>query len=170
MTVGIQQAVAQLIARGYQRIGLAITQWVDARAQHAYSGAMLQVQQSMPRPQRVPLLLFPHNDLRRGADVFRKWIRRHRPDALISFDTHVPDWLRQLELRIPEDIGLVVHDWAESMRDFAGIFQRRDHIAVAAVDLVATQLLHHERGVPEVPRQILIPPAWIEGPSIRPQR
>jgi LacI family transcriptional regulator len=32
---------------------------------------------------------------------------------------------------------------------------------------VATQLLHHERGVPEVPRQILIPPAWVEGPSIR---
>jgi LacI family transcriptional regulator len=53
------------------------------------------------------------------------------------------------------------------MHGFAGIFQRRDHIAVAAVDLVATQLLHHERGVPEVPRQILIPPAWVEGPSIR---
>ena len=169
MTVGIQLAAAQLLARGYQRIGLAITQWVDTRAQHAYSGAMLQVQQDIPRRQRVPLLLFPHNDLSRGADVFRAWMKAHRPDALISFDTHVPNWLRQLGLRIPKDIGLVVHDWAESMPDFAGIFQRRDHIAVAAVDLVATQLLHHERGVPEVPRQILIPPAWVEGPSIRPE-
>ncbi|HSI14487.1 MAG TPA: LacI family DNA-binding transcriptional regulator [Chthoniobacter sp.] len=169
MTVGIQAAVAQLRVRGYRRIGLAITQWVDTRAQQAYSGAMLQVQQAMARQDRVPILLFPHNDLSRGAGVFRKWIKAHRPDALISFDTHVPEWLRQLGLRIPEDIGLVVHDWAESMRGFAGIFQRRDHIAVAAVDLVATQLLHHERGVPEVPRQILIPPAWVEGSSIRPQ-
>jgi len=168
MTVGIQLAVAQLLARGYQRIGLAITQWVDTRAQYAYSGAMLQVQQAMKRKDRVPILLFPHNELSRGATDFRRWIKAHRPDALISFDTHVPEWLRQLGLRIPEDIGLVVHDWAESMRSFAGIFQRRDHIAVAAVDLVATQLLHHECGVPEVPRQILIPPAWVEGPSIRP--
>lgn len=168
MTVGIQLAVAQLLARGYQRIGLAITQWVDTRAQHAYSGAMLQVQQAMPRRHRVPILLFPHNDLSLGTGVFRQWIKAHRPDALISFDTHVPEWLHQLGLRIPEDIGLVVHDWAESMKGFSGIFQRRDHIAVAAVDLVATQLLHHECGVPEVPRQILIPPAWIEGASIRP--
>ena len=168
MTVGIQLAVAQLLARGYQRIGLAITQWVDARAQRAYSGAMLQVQQAMPRRHRVPILLFPHNEVSRGADVFRKWIKAERPDALISFDRYVPDWLQQLGLSIPDDIGLVVHDWAESMRGLAGIFQRRDHIAVAAVDLVATQLLHHECGVPEVPRQILIPPAWIEGASIRP--
>jgi LacI family transcriptional regulator len=53
------------------------------------------------------------------------------------------------------------------MQGLAGIHQRRDHVAAAAVDLVATQLLQHERGVPEAPRQILIPPAWVEGSSIR---
>lgn len=53
------------------------------------------------------------------------------------------------------------------MKGFAGIHQRRYHVASAAVDLVATQLMQNERGVPEVPHQILIPPDWIEGPSIR---
>ena len=52
------------------------------------------------------------------------------------------------------------------MKGYAGIHQRRDHVAAAAVDLVATQLAQHERGVPEVPRQIPIPPEWIEGSSI----
>jgi LacI family transcriptional regulator len=168
MTLGIQLAAGQLLARGYQRIGLAITQWVDARAQHAYSGAMLQMQQPIARRQRVPLLLFPHNELGRCAGAFRSWMKAHRPDALITFDTHVPEWLKKLGLRVPEDVGLVVHDWTEQMHGFAGIHQRRDHVAAAAVDLVATQLLHHERGVPEVPRQILIPPAWVEGASLRP--
>jgi len=168
MNLGIQLAVAELLARGYRRIGLAITEWIDSRAQHAYSGAMLHLQQGMPRSHRVPLLLFPHNDFSRCAHAFRTWVRAHRPDALISFDTHVPEWLRQFGLRIPEDIGLVVHDWTDSMQAFAGIHQRRDHVAAAAVDLVATQLLHHERGVPVVPRQILIPPAWVDGPSVRP--
>lgn len=170
MTLGIQLAVAELTARGYQRIGLAVTEWIDTRAEHAYSGAMLHAQQSVPRSMRVPLLLFPDNDLSRGAKAFREWMKTHRPDALISFDQHVPGWLREMGLRIPGDVGLVVHDWTGQMGEFAGIHQRREHVAAAAVDLVATQLLHHERGVPEVPRQILIPPAWIDGASISGRR
>ncbi len=166
MTEGILLAVHELAARGYQRIGLAVTQWIDTRALHHYSGAMLHAQASLPRSRRVPLLLFPHDDFSRCAADFRVWIKTHRPDAIISFDQHVPGWLKQLGLRVPEDIGLVVHDWTEQMRGFAGIYQRREHVAAAAVDLVATQLLQHERGIPEVPRQILIPPKWVDGPSV----
>jgi hypothetical protein len=36
-----------------------------------------------------------------------------------------------------------------------------------AVDLLAAQLQHHEYGVPPVPRQILIPPGFVEGGSLR---
>jgi len=80
----------------------------------------------------------------------------------------VPDWItKKLKLKIPEDVGLVVHDWVERHTGFAGINHRRPHVAAAAVDLLATQLMHNERGIPEVPRQILIPPAWIDGGSIR---
>lgn len=168
MTQGIQHATDQLTARGYRRIGLAVTQWIVDRSQAGYSGGLLHWQQNLPVKNRVPLLLLPHNDISRGYEPFAKWMRAHRPDALISFDTFVPAWLKRLGLRVPDDIGFVVHDWTPRMTDFAGIYQRRDHLAAAAVDLVATQLLHHERGVPEVPRQIYIPPAWIEGPSIRP--
>lgn len=168
MTLGIQIATGHLLARGYQRIGLAVTQWVDDRAQQTYSGAMLHFQQSLPKRQRVPILLFPHNDLSRCAGVFFAWMKAHQPDALITFDTHVPAWLKKLGLSIPRDVALVAHDWHSRMAGLAGIHQRRDHVAAAAVDLVATQLAQHERGIPEVPRQIMIPPGWIEGPSIRP--
>jgi DNA-binding LacI/PurR family transcriptional regulator len=168
MTRGILEATKQLAARGYRRIGLAVTQWVDARSDHTYSGAMLNFQQTLPAKQRVPLLLFPENNLFRESGIFCAWVKKHRPDAIISFDAQVPDWLtKRLGLRIPEDVGLVAHDWSEQMTGFAGINHRRPHVASAAVDLVATQLMQNERGVPEVPRQILIPPAWVEGSSIR---
>lgn len=168
MTQGILQAVQRLHERGYVRIGLAVTRWIDARSDHTYSGAMLHYQQQIPPRLRVPSLFFPDNPAH-GADAFLAWMRKHEPDVLISLDAYVPDWLtRRLKLRIPEDIGLVVHDWTERMNGLAGIHHRRPHVAAAAVDLVATQLMHNEHGVPEVPRQILIPPAWIEGPSIRP--
>lgn len=168
MMQGILDTAAILTARGYRRIGLAVPVWVDARSNHTYSGALLHFQLNLAPRQRVPPLLLP-DKLDTGADLFCRWQRRHRPDVLISLDAYVPEWLtRRLGLRIPEDIGLVVHDWTERMAGCAGIDHRRPHTAAAAVDLVATQLMHNEFGVPDVPRQILIPARWVEGQSVRP--
>jgi len=166
MTLGIHTAAEQLTARGYQRIGVAVTKWIVNRSQFGYSGGLFHWQLGVPEADRVPLLLFPNNDISRGFEVFAKWMRDHEPDALITFDTHVPGWLKRLGMRVPKDIGFVVHDWTPKMKDFAGIYQRRDHLAAAAVDLVVTQLSQHEHGVPEVPRQIMIPPQWVEGASV----
>ncbi|HEY6169194.1 MAG TPA: LacI family DNA-binding transcriptional regulator [Verrucomicrobiae bacterium] len=168
MNLGIQMAAGELHHRGYQRIGVAITRWIDDRSQNGYSGGMFHFQQELPARQRVPVLLFPHNNLARNFSAFSDWMKAHRPDALISFDTHLPAWLKRLGLRVPEDVGFVVHDWSPRMSGCAGLHHRRDHIAAAAVDLVITQLSRHEHGVPAVPRQIMIPPEWVEGPSVRP--
>ncbi len=167
MMHGILRATQELERRGYRRIGIAITQWIDSRADHTYSGALLHYQQKVPPARRVPLLVIPDN-VPTGERVFATWVSRHRPDVIISFDTYVPEWLARLGLRIPDDVGLVVHDWTDRMNGLAGIHHRRAHVAAAAVDLVATQLMHNEHGIPEVPRQILIPPAWVDGASIRP--
>ncbi len=168
MTRGILQATSVLAARGYRRIGLAITQWIDTRSDHTYSGAMLTYQQQIPPRNRVPLLLFPENNVAQEFDIFHAWFKRHRPDVIISFDSYVPDWLTQkLGLNIPDKIGLVIHDWVEGHGNFAGISHLRAHVAAAAVDMLATQLLHNERGVPDFPRQTLTLPAWVDGPSIR---
>lgn len=171
MTQGLLEATRVLEARGYRRIGIAISPWIDARADHTYSGALLHYQQTAPRRNRVPPLFLPEDVSGRGKKRFVEWMRLHRPDVVISFHTPVPQWLRQdLGLRIPEDVGLVVHDRVEgpAMAKFAGIDHRRAEVAAAAVDLVTTQLRHNENGVPEVPRQILIPPRFVDGPSIRP--
>jgi LacI family transcriptional regulator len=168
MTRGILQTTEILVARGYRRIGLALTQWMDVRADQTNSGAMLNFQRSRSPRERVPLLLFPKNNLAENEGIFCRWVKQHRPDVVISFDSYVPDWLtRRLGLAIPEDIGFVVHDWRKDLSGFAGIYHQRPHVAASVVDLVANQLVHNERGVPEVPRQILIPPAWVDGPSVR---
>uniref|UniRef100_UPI00404812E8 hypothetical protein n=1 Tax=Rheinheimera sp. TaxID=1869214 RepID=UPI00404812E8 len=159
----------ELGRRGYRRIGIAVTQWIDARADHTYSGAFLHYQQHIPARNRVPLLLFPKNNLAQGAQTFCAWMKKYQPDAIISFHAYVPEWITErMQMRIPDDVGLVVHDWNERLKGFAGINHRRAYVAAAAVDLVATQLMQNEFGIPEVPKQILVPPAWIDGASIRP--
>ncbi len=167
MTLGIQNAAEQLSARGYRRIGVAVTQWIVNRSQFGYTGGLFHWQLGLASEDRVPLLLFPENDISLGYDAFQQWMNDHRPDALITFDTHIPAWLKQLGLRVPEDIGFVAHDWTPKMSGLAGIYQRRDHLAAAAVDILVSQLSQHEHGVPEVPRQIMTPPQWVDGPSVR---
>jgi LacI family transcriptional regulator len=103
----------------------------------------------------------------RNFGVFRAWFNDNRPDAVISFEWNVPDWVSQLGCRIPDDVGFVVHDWTKRTGAYAGIYHRRDHVAAAAVDLIHSQLLQHERGVPEVPRHVYFPAGWVDGPSIR---
>jgi DNA-binding LacI/PurR family transcriptional regulator len=170
MNRGILQATTELSARGYRRIGLAVTQWIDDRSDHTYSGAMLTYQQHIPPRDRVPLLHFPENSLAKEFHTFRTWFNRHRPDAIISFDSYVPEWLSQkLELKIPEQVGMVVHDWVERHRNFAGIHHRRAYVAAAAVDMLATLLMQNEHGVPDIPRHVLTPPTWVDGPSVRPK-
>lgn len=168
MMQGILTALTELTQLGYRRVGLAVTDWIDSRADHAYSGAFLFHQQKVPARDRVPIFIFPENNPASGRNPFCAWAKKHRPDAVISFHTYVPEWLRKnVGWRIPEDIGLVVHDWTESMHGFAGIHHRRPFVAAAAVDMIVAQLMRHERGIPEVPHQVLVLPAWIPGASLR---
>jgi len=169
MTLAIHLATSELERRGYRRIGLALSQWVEVRAENAYTAAMLFYQQGLEPDRRVPPFLFPGDDLVSGRERFLAWLDAHRPDALVSFDQWVPGWLAESGHRLAGDIGLVVHDWTPKMTAFAGIDHRRGHVAAAAVDLVVAQLLQNECGVPDAPRQILIPPVWEDGPSVRPK-
>ena len=56
MMQGILETAAKLETRGYARIGLAVTRWIDARSGHAYSGGILHHQQQLPARRRVPPL------------------------------------------------------------------------------------------------------------------
>ena len=98
--------------------------------------------------------------------VLGGWIPITTYSVIISFHRHIPNWLTgRLLMRIPQDIGLVVHEWNAHMINWTGIDHRRTEVAAAAVDLVAHQLLQNERGVPPIPRQILIPQLWREEKS-----
>lgn len=44
-----------------------------------------------------------------------------------------------------------------------GIDQRRGEVAKAAVDLLVGQLMHNKKGIPNVPRQILLTPRIVTG-------
>jgi LacI family transcriptional regulator len=166
---GMLLAFERLRELGYRRIGVALTRWIVGRSQSAFTGGLFSLHQDIKEKDRVPFLELPH-ELEQGQEVFCSWVRRHSPDVVISMDTHAPRWIKGMGLRMPEDIAFVSYDWVPSMSGYAGIDQRRPHVAAAAVDLLAVQMSRFERGVPAVPRQVLIPSAWVDGDSVPERR
>ena len=162
---GMLLAFESLRALGYRRIGVALTRWVVGRSQSAFTGGLFSLHQNIMEKDRIPFLELPH-ELEQGEEVFCSWVRRHSPDVVISMDTHAPTWIKGMGLRMPEDVAFVSYDWVPSMSGIAGIDQRRSQVAAAAVDLLAVQMSRFERGVPVVPRQVLIPSAWVDGDSV----
>lgn len=167
ITEGLLDIFQTLQLRGYRRIGIAITPWIDFRAGHTYSGALLHYQQSLPPAQRVPMLMIADGAPKKGFGDFSRWIKKHRPDVLISMQQPTLQWLSQLNLQIPENIGFITHDWLPSMQSTAGMDHRRSEVTSAAIDLLAAHLYHYEYGIPKIPRQVLIPPAFVDGDTLK---
>lgn len=165
---GLHAIFQILAARGYRRVGMVITPWIDLRADYAYSGALLHYQQSLPATARIPLFQLDESDVSASRPFFVKWFEKHAPDVLIAPVEPVAGWLKERGLSFPRDIGFVVHDLAPGQTKYAGMDHRREEVAAAAVDTLAAHLRHHEYGLKTAPRQTLIPAAFVDGPSLRP--
>jgi LacI family transcriptional regulator len=50
--------------------------------------------------------------------------------------------------------------------DCAGTGRGIESVGAAAVDLVVQQLEHNERGIPEVPKTVLIDLEWVDGKTV----
>lgn len=103
-----------------------------------------------------------------GSDegAFIDWVRRSRADAVIGTDSRVLGWLKRAGLRVPDDVAYADLDVSSADGTMAGIYQDAEGIGAAALDLVAGQLLRHERGLPDKPKAVLIESRWVGGATV----
>jgi LacI family transcriptional regulator len=100
----------------------------------------------------------------KAKQLLHKWLKQHRPDAILSAVIAVPVMIRELGYRIPQDIAV-----AGSSRDVpvdAGINQNPEAIGRIAVQMLVSQINLSERGVPEVPCRTLVESFWQDGRSM----
>jgi len=91
-----------------------------------------------------------------------KWERKHRPEAVIGGVEQVGNLLGLLPGTLSGGkafVSLV----AKPDCGLSGFDSRHDLIGVTAMNLLDQQIKHNERGLPEHPLTILVPPKWIEG-------
>jgi LacI family transcriptional regulator len=149
--------------RGYRRIGLAVSGEHDAAHQSLHRSALLGCQAEWPRREHVPPLVAD----KWIAAPFLAWIKRHRPDVVITGADQPWQWLTEAGYRIPDDIGFIRPHVSDHLLGASGFAFEEAELGAAAIDLVVEQLNHNERGVPSMVKRVLLPGRWFEGKSLR---
>lgn len=155
----------KLLERGYRRIGVSLDKVTQHRVYGLFTAALLYEQSQLPAAQRVPAVT-PNGD----AKVFLRWLKKHKPDAVISDRPRELKWMREAGCKVPDDCGFAALDWSENFADCAGCDQMPNEVGAAAIDLIAVQLLRNSRGIPEHPRVLLLEGCWREGPTVKLQK
>lgn len=160
----MQCLISALVARGYRRVGMALTRERVPPTDHGWLAGFTLYQQSIAPADQIPLLVTDGYDLA----ALRRWVREHRPDVLIGQRADVVEKLiPQLGLKIPEEIGFALLSRPKGLSAPAGMDQLPELIGAAAMDLVANQIACAESGLPRHPRFVLVEGEWVDGPTVR---
>jgi len=156
-----------LTTAGDRRMGLAMGAGQDERANHHWRAAYLTTQSLMPDGalQGLPILFGDSTPWNR--DSFAHWIDRVAPDVVVTVGTDVQQWMKDLKLRTPADIGLANVDINETMPGVTGINQNALQVGTAAVDLLLSLMRTSERGLPEIPRTLMVDGGFVQGKTTR---
>ncbi|HRI81805.1 MAG TPA: LacI family DNA-binding transcriptional regulator [Opitutaceae bacterium] len=153
----------QLANRGYRRIGFALEKRMDPLARFNLSAPFEWFQSRLPRSRPVPVLELA------GAPraAFVRWLRRHRPEAVILTNRVQADWIRAEKLDVPQDIGVVATSRTVAPEGFCCVDHQPRRLGAAAVDLLIGQLNRGETGIPANPKTVFTDVTWSEGRSLR---
>lgn len=171
-------AVQQVIAAGYRRIGFVMHRGWDHAVDHLWTAGYLCEQQALPDKLRMPVHLFPDaepvdrwlneskTDVVADAGALQAWIEKYQPEVIISKASFVLPVLRDLGLRVPRDIAFVDIFLEEENGERAGVRQNHATVGSLAVELLAGQIQHNKRGIPEIPTTTYVEGTWFDGRTL----
>lgn len=149
--------------RGYRRIGMMMWAKQGTRLVR-FSAGYLYAQLRVDRQQRLPLLVLNEESPQKDQDL-RAWLEQEKPDAILTDVRDLRTWLKKLNYRVPQDVGLAALSVLDGDAD-AGIDQNSREIGRAAVQTLISLIHHNERGIPHVPREVLVSGRWVDGKTL----
>lgn len=154
-------AFDRMRALGYLRVAFA----GPLARQRMWGAGFGWAQYELPPDLRIPPFLIPEAELPNAGKRLQAWVKKHRPDAILTEYKILPELLKKIGIRIPEDIGLAATSVLDEPID-AGIYQSSEEIGrVSALTLISL-INDYDRGIPKIYREILVKGKWIDGSSL----
>jgi LacI family transcriptional regulator len=135
----------------------------DARIKSKWSAAFHAFFRSYSRDSGIPALIEPH--VARGS--FLSWFQHYRPDVIVGHVQTMVDWLKEIDVRVPEDTAFFNLNVTERTAPCAGLDLAPRRLGAAAIEAVVAMLHRQERGVPDFPQTITLEATWVDGPTLR---
>jgi LacI family transcriptional regulator len=163
--VSMLHALERLRERGYRRIGLCLEGRKDEWLKKKWSAAFT----AFFRGQDAVLEPLIASEFTRAT--FLAWFQHQKPDLIVGHRQTMVEWLEEIHVRVPEDVGFFNLNVTERTGPCAGLDLQPRRLGAAAVETVIGMLHRQERGVPECPLTTTLEAMWVEGPTIhRPAR
>jgi LacI family transcriptional regulator len=159
-------AVENAFRLGYQRPALVLDRTIDRLVDFRFTSGYLTALSRMPESNRVNPF-YQVTEARNDPSLFQHWYLSERPDVILTLYHDVRHWLGTMNLKSPEDIGLIQLEWRTDHADWAGICQHNDIVGEAAVEMLISMIHHNENGISPFPRATLIGSTWINGSTVR---
>jgi LacI family transcriptional regulator len=156
-------AMAELLALGYRRIGLVMSQHEDARVEHNWISSVLLAQYEHAGAGRSFPLFFAD---RIEREALLAWLRHHRPEVVVSTEPGVRALVRQVRRGDGHRMGFAHLHLTSGLDGCSGIDQNNERVGAAAVDLVVEQLHANSFGIPANPKTVLIEGRWVAGSTV----
>ena len=159
-----REAVRRLWQQGYRRIGIAVGREEEIYLDHAFTVGFFGEAGLHPelKPAR-PLLLTNGQTLEEIGHELRRWIRRHRLEAIISNWTNTLNALHTVGGSSVTDPVVVELAIEPEQSQFGGMAQRDAVVGERAMEQLAMLLKTNQTGCVEKANRILIPGMWIDG-------
>jgi DNA-binding LacI/PurR family transcriptional regulator len=158
-----KQAVWELRKLGYKRPGLCISLEIDAHVEARFQGGFAAAQASMAIKDRLPVFAYRPRDRER----FVRWVKRWRPDSIVTLHSQIKEWVESMRLAVPGDLALAHLDRVPDLDGWAGMRQNNESVGYAAIDMVIGQLHRNEIGVPPFQKCTFTNSIWVPGATVR---
>jgi LacI family transcriptional regulator len=161
----IQTCFRKLYLNGSQQVGLILPKLMDDRMHQIWTAAYYAAMTKSNRKKAPPIFYLREGDTQKKA--FLKWFASYRPDAIITFWDIYIEYLREIGIRVPEDVSFVHPALQESSKEMTGIVEASVEIGRAGADYLVSMLQRGEYGVPALPHQILLKGYWNPGTTAK---
>ena len=155
------QAVQRLGEYGYRRMGLVLSPEIDAMVDRRFSAGFWAGHEALEGCERIQA--FPFHE--EAEHPFRAWYARRRPDAIVTIHDRVKQWVEEMHIDVPRELGLAHMDRHDELPGWSGMRHNNGLIGAASVDSLIGQLHRNEFGLPEFAKATLLQSTWVDGPT-----
>jgi LacI family transcriptional regulator len=156
----VRLAMQKAKSKGYRRIAFVMDEGWDISVDHLWSAGFLWEQQSLPKSDRIPAYLFPN------SEPLDDWLRRNKPDVVISKSEFVIPVFESMGRHVPDDIAFIDIFLENNDTKYAGVKQSYNAVGALAVEILAGQMQQNRRGIQPIPTQTCVEGIWYDGASL----